>query len=50
MSKKTVIFDFDGVITNTHPFVIDILNSVHDELGFSMVTDDSVAVWHHARL
>ncbi|HLF17524.1 MAG TPA: HAD-IA family hydrolase [Candidatus Omnitrophota bacterium] len=37
MQKRTLIFDFDGTIADTHLFIIDIYNSFSDDFGYKRI-------------
>jgi len=37
MGPRTLIFDFDGTIADTHLFIIDIYNSFSDDFGYKKI-------------
>lgn len=44
MLKKTVIFDFDGTIADTIPFMLKVGNDLAQEYGFKTVTQEEFSV------
>ena len=42
MTRKTVIFDFDGTIADTFPTVIKIINRLSKEYNYNEVSDDDM--------
>lgn len=42
MSKKILIFDFDGTLANTLDAIIEITNRFSDEFGYKKITDEEI--------
>ena len=40
--KKTLIFDFDGTIADTHQFIIEISNKLAPEFNFKLITPENL--------
>lgn len=44
MSKKILIFDFDGTLANTLDAIIEITNRFSDEFGYKKITDEEIKI------
>ena len=42
MTKKVIIFDFDGTIAETLDSIVNIINGLSDELGYKKVTGENI--------
>lgn len=43
MTKKTtIVFDFDGTLVNTFPFIIDVVNKLALHYGFQRISDKDI--------
>lgn len=44
MQKKTIIFDFDGTIGDSVPFIFEVINKLSKEYGFNQLTREEFHV------